>query len=1636
MAVRLQDYIPLEEGVSGWLFGVWEKYVDPLMPEMQAAAKRGDLDTIINRLRSLDLQSIAQELEPGLRNHVIASLTYGSMLSSGKGSLYENKSLPPVVDDVVDAYLDAFRAMIDNAVLTLPAIMVEKAEISPSQGLCHHSPYQHTSVWVEVLKGPLLSAADKLNAVVMGQAKSAIDVAANLNTSRLVSLGFLDAHMARGIDVYQISSMLDGRVCPVCRTMHGKTFSTAKAYDFTLALLQLKTPEEKKAFAPFPSQSKASIASLRAMTPEQLQDSGLHAPPYHPGCRCREVKIGTVPASQQLPVVKPSESGVPDIPLPDQQEVAALGSDTLSDAMQGAQSTLSKRLTAKEIKALDDIYNNKLVNQWVRACSGPGLVQKAETDFTFCTAFNPKKMGQLVKDGDNGIKKWELDDDLTVWRLAHGDFAKELIDDYASLKGSVIHDKGFTIWSDKLIDPGEPYVKLKVFAPKGTKAIKVADQYAFPSGTKFQIFDTKMGKDGMPTLYVKVLEDTADKALLPAAGSVNTFDKFVEGPEWGGFGEGKIAWTQPLPQWTSFTPSDIVKTGYQTADGYTEQVLDLFQLKTWQGSLDKLDNMAPVSGYESLPPVRVIKFDGHYVLMDGNHRAATLYAQGIDKIKANVLDLDDPVLRKKWLKEKGVKELGPPPSLMAKPKLDDIKTPGIVPAGTAEKALLKESLGDDFLSYDDLTYSRPKGKGSVPGEIMRDASGQEWVVKHVANTEIARNEVLAGKLYEAMGVEVPELRLVHGPEGKIWVASKWEDGFSLSAEKLMSSARVPGLYDNFVVDAWMSNWDLVGMDYDNIGFLNGRAFRIDIGGALRFRAQGGLKTAVDFGDDVVDLVKMRNPTVNANVAEVFKDITEAELRAGALKVQSLPDDTIRKIIMQYGPTDEALRKKLADQMIARKRFIEEAFPKASVPPPLNLSPEVPEAKSRVTQAEWKSIEDSRIVGYSMKTDADQIEGQDVLIHVELDAEGNKVVVATMKLRASAADKVQSLVEAGQKLDVAEPENMLAVRRALRDTDDKIKEFAVGYFKQLDTDGVIRDTDLKRLAAAADYYDKAKRLVYDLPSGKLQEEAFEALGKQFDYIRAANRYTYKANGVGHKPIWDFTETPKLYTPHTLSAYVPPPASKPSGFQWVKDSGVHYQQKRMNKGWAIPTGEQVPIHRGSRYVAEDGPLSLEWVPDDDGIYAFRHQLTVKVTGEGPEAVQKVFDAMDKLGVKSSRATATDKLHLYLKEMAYLDEDGFYKFHNRDFDSKPVSEQIDAMAKYFKTKYDLTDEKLAAYAEGSTQAYSQGLTIRERLDLQGPDWADFASRYRLTHDNTGDMSMPELVEAIMNSGGRMITTTEKRRKGIPFSGMSPIEDIKKGGAPYFFTRIKGMLEVVYPSRFVFKMNPLKRTTTISYDEDLYGRTTSTDFIHANRKVSLKELEEASSKMGNETIIKGGLSLYDDLDYVIVSTMQEKEKILQVFREHGLREWPDGRPLTDIVLTTSEARAAADTIFSKAIPSWAKEYPDHYINLKQNNAPDGFIKRALAALKKEAEAPVVSPVPVAGEIPAWAFGYEKYYKKYLPLKGEEGAKKVILSYQSQSEVYPSWLSMNWKDKYKGLKKDYGLHDSQIYNEYPEMVK
>ena len=111
----------------------------------------------------------------------------------------------------------------------------------------------------------------------------------------------------------------------------------------------------------------------------------------------------------------------------------------------------------------------------------------------------------------------------------------------------------------------------------------------------------------------------------------------------------------------------------------------------------------------------------------------------------------------------------------------------------------------------------------------------------------------------------------------------------------------------------------------------------------------------------------------------------------------------------------------------------------------------------------------------------------------------------------------------------------------------------------------------------------------------------------------------------------------------------------------------------------------------------------------------------------------------------------------------------------------------------------------------------------------------------------------------------------------------------------------------------NHLRRLDTISYGGDAYGQTKATSpynwgktpdaklgengYVITNRAASdVKEWMRMATKGRNETIFKGTLSIFDDVEVIWVPSDQY-DNVIATFKKHKVTVWPDGRSLTDVI-------------------------------------------------------------------------------------------------------------------------------------------
>lgn len=153
-------------------------------------------------------------------------------------------------------------------------------------------------------------------------------------------------------------------------------------------------------------------------------------------------------------------------------------------------------------------------------------------------------------------------------------------------------------------------------------------------------------------------------------------------------------------------------------------------------------------------------------------------------------------------------------------------------------------------------------------------------------------EIAATKLYEAAGMDVPQIEIFTSPNGTKGVLSKFIPELqSLSSPHALANA-------GFGMDVLLENWDAIGLCYDNtlITADGTKVVKLDNGGSFDYKAQGQNKpfTAIP-----MELVTMLNPKTNPQAVDIYGTMSRTDMIASLEKAVSVDDAQMDAILKEY-----------------------------------------------------------------------------------------------------------------------------------------------------------------------------------------------------------------------------------------------------------------------------------------------------------------------------------------------------------------------------------------------------------------------------------------------------------------------------------------------------------------------------------------------------------------------------------------------------------------------------------------------------------------------------------------------------------------------------------------------------------------
>ena len=238
--------------------------------------------------------------------------------------------------------------------------------------------------------------------------------------------------------------------------------------------------------------------------------------------------------------------------------------------------------------------------------------------------------------------------------------------------------------------------------------------------------------------------------------------------------------------------------------------------------------------------------------------------------------------------------------------------------------------------------------GSNPAFWAKDANtGELYYIKHAETShnflksEHLESEHIANKLYNLVGIQTPQTELCELTNGVKALKIKYSNGMKNISE-------FKQVHSGFATDAWLANWDAL-ID-NNTRIVNGRLFKLDCGGSLRYRAQGKLKP--DFGEKVKEIVTLVDGH-NYQAKQVYESISHQDLINSFKKVCSLTDEQINATVKD---------RTLASILIKRRDYMRTCLEKIEQTPynGKNISQYMKNIQKEVDYREYTDIAEDMI----------------------------------------------------------------------------------------------------------------------------------------------------------------------------------------------------------------------------------------------------------------------------------------------------------------------------------------------------------------------------------------------------------------------------------------------------------------------------------------------------------------------------------------------------------------------------------------------------------------------------------------------------------------------------------------------------
>lgn len=840
----------------------------------------------------------------------------------------------------------------------------------------------------------------------------------------------------------------------------------------------------------------------------------------------------------------------------------------------------------------------------------------------------------------------------------------------------------------------------------------------------------------------------------------------------------------------------------------------------------------------------------------------------------------------------------------------------------------------DWVAYEKTDPFTFQGKADIDGAhtkyFFTDEQGDRWLFKPVSESFRAKGDEVAYRIARLIDDQAVDVRFVElnvpGRGNMKGSIQKWKTGlkqdfdFRNTLVTSLTKDELEQLQREHVIDWLISNHDSHGKQF--IRDTQDQVYGIDKGQLYKF-----------IGKDKLDINYWPNerwgekePIYNTIFRAFQNNELNVDLNASLHyihQVEKITDEQFLEILRPYASTrfgkNSANLKAFYEQALHRKNHIREDFEdfysrvlsKRNGKKTKFKFEEVKTGSVKLTKEAEVIVDDAVKAGWQGKAlplDGNDIEDLNGLVYVEKIKGTQKTQVnLRMKVRPESEKKLLSLLD--------DSTETLTEMKGQPMKQDSFYNDILGGVKTLNHH--IKDGDFAYNEETLKIVRKAQRELRELK----KSSDVEISGMAKHYLNAVNKVL--------KGVEENKKFQGRFNQYLRKTDVPTRKKKDTlNFRKQK---VLYEHKQNKKGEIIieKTNDDDLRKVLRRDHAKDG---LEYRIDlSDGVeavykpwndknyYAHQGELELKITGHpDSKTLEKLIDKLNDLGLDGRLATQEDQELVYLYKQAYLikeDAEPGYKNLVRKLDNQSATKEqrIKVLREYWAGRLGVNDiTKLPEYNPYGEYSLS-GNAMRKkvfsetagykntyRFDVGKQELERELKGYGLYHKMTNGRDLIKTIDNILANNGAFVSTVEKIRLGLPVGGMSPLDDMGSGGASYFFTRLRKVPNKNEAGEvgLYFKKNMIRRLDAITYDGDKYGRVTGST-VRNNRYSNLNMYRNiARQYRSDETIFKNTVTLLDNIEHINVYGRVNKQKLVNVFYEHGIKKLPDGRKIEDVIL------------------------------------------------------------------------------------------------------------------------------------------